>query len=274
VTGAPRLSVVVPAVDEATRIAGTVAELRSALEPVAADGVELVVVDDGSTDGTEAAARAAGADLVLRHERNRGKGAAVRTGVAATTGRCVAYTDVDLAYPPAQLLGLLAEVESGAQVVLGNRRDPASTTVVKASTLRDLGGRAINLLTRSVLSGGWADTQGGLKAFEGPAGRSLLAASRVDGFAFDVEVLAIAEQRGLRIVEVPVTVSHSGTSTVRVAADAARLVGDLVAIRRRLRTGAYEQPSATATSPRLSGGEREPRLSGGEREQEAPAPAE
>jgi dolichyl-phosphate beta-glucosyltransferase len=264
-SGAPRLSVVVPAVDEAARIAGTVAHLRAALEPVASDGVEIVVVDDGSTDGTDTVARGAGADQVVRHQRNRGKGAAVRTGVAATTGRCVAYTDVDLAYPPAQLLGLLAEVEAGAEVVLGNRRDPASTTVVKASALRDLGGRAINLLTRSVLQGGWADTQGGLKAFEGATGRSLLATTRVDGFAFDVEVLAIAEQRDLRIVEVPVTVSHSGTSTVRVAADAARLVGDLVAIRRRLRTGAYDHPPTTTTSPRLSGGERD---------HEAPAAAE
>jgi glycosyltransferase involved in cell wall biosynthesis len=247
--GTPRLSVVVPAVDEAERIGGTVAQLRAALAALADDGLELVVVDDGSTDGTDAAARAAGADVVLRHERNRGKGAAVRTGVAATTGRCVAYTDADLAYPPAQLLGLLDQVEAGAQVVLGNRRDPASTTMVKASALRDLGGRAINLLTRSVLTGGWADTQGGLKAFAGDVGRQLLAVTRVEGFAFDVELLAVAEQRGLRIVEVPVTVSHSATSTVRVAADAARLVGDLVAIRGRLRSGAYRPQQAGAPTP-------------------------
>ncbi|OWY62328.1 hypothetical protein B7486_59030, partial [cyanobacterium TDX16] len=185
-----------------------------------------------------------------------------------------AYTDADLAYPPEQLLGLLAHVEGtglgggergpGAEVVLGNRRDPASTTVVAPSALRDLGGRIINLLTRSVLDGGWADTQGGLKAFEGDTGRALLAATRVEGFAFDVEVLAVAEAWGLRIVEVPVTVSHSETSTVHVVADAVRLVGDLVAIRRRLRSGAYPRPEVPPAPPG----------DGGERERGAAAPAE
>ena len=242
----PRLSVVVPALHEAERIGATVVAVRAALEPWAADGVEVVVVDDGSHDGTAEAAEGAGADLVLHHERNRGKGAAVRTGVAASTGRAVAFTDADLAYPPEQLLALLQEVEAGADVVLGNRRDPSSTTVVAASALRDLGGRAINLLTRSVLSGGWNDTQGGLKAFGGDVGRSLLAVTEVEGFAFDVEVLAVAERWDLRIVEVPVVVSHSDASTVHVVADAARLVGDLVGIRRRLRAGRYGVSAVTA----------------------------
>lgn len=236
----PRLSVVVPALHEADRIGRSVERLRDALEPLTADGVELVVVDDGSRDGTAEAAEAAGADVVLRHPRNRGKGAAVRTGMAATTGRTTAYTDADLAYPPEQLLGLVEQVEAGAQVVLGNRRDPASTTVVAASRLRDLGGRAINLLTRSVLSGGWADTQGGLKAFEGDVGRRLLATTQVPGFAFDVELLAVAERWDLRIVEVPVTVAHSEASTVHVVADALQLVTELVGIRRRLRSGRYD----------------------------------
>lgn len=242
----PRLSVVVPAVDEGARIGESVQRLRAALVGHVDGGVELVVVDDGSTDDTADVARSAGADLVLVHERNQGKGAAVRTGLAATTGRSVAYTDADLAYPPEQLVAMLAAVEAGADVVLGNRRDPASTTLVETSRVRDLGGRAINLLTRMVLHGGWADTQGGLKAFGGDVGRALLAATQVDGFAFDVEVLAVAERWDLEIVEVPVTVAHSETSTVHVVADAARLVGDLVAIRRRLRAGTYPRRDAPA----------------------------
>jgi dolichyl-phosphate beta-glucosyltransferase len=249
--------VVVPALHEADRIGPSIEAIRRALAPLEADGIELVVVDDGSEDGTAEAAEA-GADLVLRHERNRGKGAAVRTGVAATSGRAVAFTDADLAYPPVQLLALLEQVEAGADVVLGNRRDPASTTVVAASSLRDLGGRAINLLTRSVLAGRWNDTQGGLKAFGGDVGRALLAATEVEGFAFDVEVLAVAERWQLEIVEVPVVVSYSEASTVHVVADAARLVGDLVGIRRRLRAGRYDDergaegsgvPPASAAAP-------------------------
>lgn len=249
----PRLSVVVPAVDEAGRIGASVAAIREALAELDGADLELVVVDDGSSDRTAEAARAAGADQVLRHDRNRGKGAAVRTGVAATTGRCVAFTDADLAYPPAQLLRFLEQVEGGADLVLGNRRDPASETVVAASALRELGGRAINLLTRSVLSGGWSDTQGGLKAFEGEVGRALLAATEVERFAFDVEVLAVAERWQLDIVEVPVVVSHSDASTVHVVADAARLVGDLLAVRRRLRTGAYDRTGRRPAAPPASG---------------------
>jgi glycosyltransferase involved in cell wall biosynthesis len=244
--------VVVPAVHEADRIGPSIEAIRRALAPIEGDGIELVVVDDGSDDGTAEAAEAAGADLVLRHEHNRGKGAAVRTGMAATSGRAVAFTDADLAYPPEQLLALLEQVEAGADVVLGNRRDPASTTVVAASALRDLGGRVINLLTRSVLAGRWNDTQGGLKAFGGDVGRALLAATEVEGFAFDVEVLAVAERWQLDIVEVPVVVSHSEASTVHVVADAARLVGDLVGIRRRLRAGRYDRGGTVPAAPPTS----------------------
>lgn len=233
----PRLGVVVPALEEQERIAGTVGSLRASL---GAD-LEVVVVDDGSRDGTADAAEAAGA-TVVRHPRNRGKGAAIRSGFAATTAAVVAYTDADLAYPPEQIADMAARVGDGADVVIGNRRDPASTTLVAASALRDLGGRAINGITRLALAGGWADTQGGLKCFDGEVGRALLAATHVDGFAIDVEVLAIAERWGLEVAEVPVVVSHSASSTVRVVADAARLALDVLAVRRRRTTGAYDPP--------------------------------
>jgi len=235
----PRLSVVVPAFGEEGRIAATVERLRADLdEPAGA--LEVVVVDDGSPDATAEAARAAGADRVVDLATNQGKGAAVRAGVACTRGHVVAYTDADLAYPPAQILGMAEVLVAGADVVIGNRRDPASTTVVAASTLRDVGGRAVNLLTRAVLHGRYADTQGGLKVFDGEVARALLPRGRIDGFAFDVELLAIAERWGLHIEQVPVEVAHSGTSTVRVGPDALRLVTDLARIHQGLRQGVYE----------------------------------
>jgi len=203
-------------------------------------GVELIVVDDGSSDGTADAARAAGADVVISHPANRGKGAAVRTGVLAATGQTVAFTDADLSYAPEQLAGLLEIVESGVDVVVGSRRHELTRTLVRAGRLRELGGRVINGLTQLVLLGNYRDTQCGLKAFTAEAAKVIFERSRIDGFAFDVEVFVIAERNGLSLAEVPVTVMNTTRSTVNVVRDAARLVRDLFRIRQWSRSGVYE----------------------------------
>jgi dolichyl-phosphate beta-glucosyltransferase len=212
--------------------------VRSALADVEG-GVELIVVDDGSTDGTADEARAAGADRVLTHSANRGKGAAVRTGVLAATGRTIAFTDADLSYAPQQLEGLLEIVESGYDVVVGSRKHDMTRTLVQAGRLREVGGRVINWLTHAVLLGNYRDTQCGLKAFRAESGRFIFERSKIDGFAFDVELFVIAERNGLTLAEVPVTVVNTTRSTVRVVRDALRLVRDLFRIRRWLRRGVY-----------------------------------
>jgi dolichyl-phosphate beta-glucosyltransferase len=239
--GEHRLSVVVPAFGEESRIARSVEQLRAELEKADTDGgIEIIVVDDGSDDDTSGAARRAGADQVVRHEVNRGKGAAVRTGVLAARGRTIAFTDADLAYSPDQLIGLLNEVEAGWDVVSGSRRHTDTTTLVRARRVREIGGRAINLLTRAVLLGQYRDTQCGLKAFRSDVARLIFRHSRIDGFAFDVEVFFLVEQYHLSLAEVPVRVENSSRSTVRVLRDAARLVRDLFRIRNWAHNGAYD----------------------------------
>ena len=146
--GELRVSVVLPAFREEARIGHAVAAVRAALADLDG-GVEIVVVDDGSGDGTAAAARAAGADQVVVHERNRGKGAAVRSGVAASRGRTVVFTDADLAYAPDQLPGIVKVVEEGWQVVTGSRRHDATTTLVRAGRVPG-GRRARHQLVRRV----------------------------------------------------------------------------------------------------------------------------
>ncbi|MCC5953270.1 MAG: glycosyltransferase family 2 protein [Acidimicrobiia bacterium] len=235
-----RLSVVVPAYREPD-IGASVAVIRQALADVHDDGgVEVIVVDDGSHDGTAERASEAGADRVVRQPVNRGKGAAVRAGMLVARGRTVAFTDADLAYSPDHLLTLLAEVESGWDVVVGSRRHTDTTTLVRARRVRELGGRAINLLTRVVLLGHHRDTQCGLKAFRGDVARILFSHSHVDGFAFDVELFLLVERYGFSLHEVPVTVVNTGGSTVRVVRDAARLVRDLFRIRAWSALGVYD----------------------------------
>lgn len=238
--GEVRLSVVIPAYREVAEIATTVARVREELADVAADGgLEVVVVDDGSGDGTAAAAREAGADLVVELHPNQGKGAAVRAGMLAAHGRTRAFTDADLSYAPGQIAGLLGQVEGGWDVVVGDRYHAGSTTLVEAGALRQVGGRAINLATRAVLRERHPDTQCGLKALRGDVAEVLFSHARIDGFAFDVELIHLVERHGLSLTEVPVEVVNSDTSTVHVVRDALRLLADLARIRAAGRAGAY-----------------------------------
>jgi len=234
VTGLPQLTVVVPAYLEGHRIGASVLALRAAL----GDDVEIIVVDDGSPDTTGEAAKEAGAD-VIRLPVNKGKGAAVRVGVLAAAAPTVVFTDADLSYAPSQVARLVAELEGGADVVVGSRRHVGTTTLVRPGRLREISGRVFNLFTRLVLPRGFSDTQCGLKGFRRDAGRAIFERATVDGFAFDVEVLWLASHLGYRVVEVPVELDSAAGSTVRLPREVVRMLRDLVRIRRRASDGGY-----------------------------------
>ena len=241
-SGGPRLSVVLPAFEAAEFVADALATVRQALQGLAEDGgIELVVVDDGSPDGTAAAARAGGADQVVRLPANRGKGAAVRAGMLAATGRTVAFTDVDLAYPPEQLARLCTVVEQGWDVVVGNRRHPDSV-VPRGSAVRQLGSAIFNLFSHVVLLGDYRDTQCGLKLFRRDAARSIFARTRIDRFAFDVEVLHLVEHDRLRLREEPVVLESTDVTTVRFGRAAISMLRDVIRIRRLSARGGYDLP--------------------------------
>lgn len=249
--GAVRLSVVVPAYREEVRIGTSVARIRTELADLDEAGeLEIVVVDDGSPDGTADAARAAGADQVVVQPRNRGKGAAVRAGMAAATGRTVAFTDADLAYAPHQILPMLDAVEAGWDVVIGNRHDNDSTTLVGTSPLRSFGSRVVNMATNLLLLGNYRDTQCGCKAFRADVGKVVLGLGRVDGFAFDIEILHLVERYGLSLKEVPVEVVNSDTSTVRAVRDGLGVGLDILRIRRIARRGGYPPAVHSLPDPR------------------------
>ncbi|HOT79841.1 MAG TPA: glycosyltransferase [Microthrixaceae bacterium] len=239
--GDVRLSLVIPAYFEEDGIAETVTAVEEALGHLRTDGgFELIVVDDGSTDATAERARAAGADRVIALEQNGGKGGAVRAGVLAARGRTIAFTDADLSYSPDQVLRLLAEIEGGWDVVVGSRKHTETRTLVTARRLREVGGRIVNAFTAFVLLGQYRDTQCGLKAFRSDVGKVIFSHSRIDGFAFDVEVFHLVERYRLTLAEVPVELTNSTRSTVHVVRDTTRLVRDLFRIRSVAHTGGYE----------------------------------
>ncbi len=236
-----RLSVVVPAFREADRIADTVETLRSDLT-AALDGevVEIIVVDDGSPDDTAQRADAAQADQVVRLVPNRGKGGAVRAGMQVANGRVVAFTDADLAYEPRQIMPLLEQIEGGYDAAIGSRRHEAARQLVGRGIVRELGSRVVNLATNLLLLGQYRDTQCGIKAFRRDVAQLVFSRARIDGFAFDIEVLHLIERYHLSLAEVPVTVANSERSTVRIGRDTLRLFGDLFRIRTNARNGDYE----------------------------------
>src|SRR5687767_9858410 len=205
------LSIVVPAYDEAARIAVTLVKTLDYLDRWHPKS-ELIVVDDGSKDDTRLVLEALSSRdprlQVIAHERNRGKGAAVRTGVQASEGRYVLFMDADLATPIEELPKLIAYLENGADIVIGSR---ASALDIRRNQplVREMMGRTFNRIIRSLLDIPWGDTQCGFKLFRGDLARSLFAEAQIEGFAFDVEILLAAHARGSQIREVPVVWAHA-----------------------------------------------------------------
>lgn len=233
----PHLSVVVPAFDEERRIGRTLGLLAEylAARPFAS---EIVVVDDGSRDATRSVVeRAAETSRVpvrlLRSDRNRGKGHAVRSGILATDGDIVAFYDADGSAPPSELVKLADAIGRGADVAAGSRRHDQSR--VERSLKRRIVSRSFNVLVRAIVGLDVADSQCGIKAFHRDAARAIFERQQLDGFAFDCEVLAIAQRQGWRVASVPVEWTDHPASKLDVPRASLAMLYDLTRIRRLVR---------------------------------------
>ena len=205
----------VPAYNEASRLGESLVQMLAYLER-RGKPFEVLVVDDGSVDATVEVASEFGhrGVWVLELVRNRGKGAALRHGVVASSGEKVLLTDADLSTPIEELAKLESRLHE-ADLVLGSRSVAGARIEVRQPWHRETMGKIFNLLVRLLGFGDFRDTQCGFKLFRGSTGRELFGALQTDGFAFDVEVLHRARRRGLRIAEVPVRWSHSAPTKVR-----------------------------------------------------------
>jgi dolichyl-phosphate beta-glucosyltransferase len=229
-------SLVIPAYNERGRIEACLGSIAAWVggRPGGWDW-EVILVDDGSTDGTLARARQTARELglslkILRHERNRGKGCALRTGVLASSGDPVLLSDTDLSTPLAEWVKL-AERLPTHPVAIGSRALQEDLVRRKQPPHRRLLGKAGNLLVRLFAVPGIHDTQCGFKLFRGDVARDLFREARVDGFASDVEILFLARRRGLPIAEVPVLWFNSPESKVSVVRDALPTLWDLLRLR-------------------------------------------
>lgn len=203
------LQIVVPAFNEAARLPGTIellgAWLRDNLPPWGA--VEVIVVDNASTDDTAGVARSLstpGLPITVLHCPRPGKGAAVRAGMLSTTADLVAFVDADGATSFEALATAVALIEGGADVAIGSRAVAGSVTMTRHSVLRERGAAVYRWSTARLVPG-IRDTQCGFKVFRGSLARTVWAETRIDGFSFDVEVLGRSRMTGATIVEFPVT---------------------------------------------------------------------
>ncbi|MEV0620553.1 dolichyl-phosphate beta-glucosyltransferase [Nonomuraea sp. NPDC050404] len=208
------LSVVIPAYNEERRLAHTLARVAGHLRTTPLSW-EVVVVDDGSADGTAAVAAGEPGVRVLRLPANHGKGRAVREGVLATTGRQVLVCDADLATPIEDLDGLRAALADGADAAVGSRAVPGARIEARQPWPRELAGVLANVLIRLLVVPGVADTQCGFKLFDGDRARAVFRTGRVAGWGADAEILHAFLARGWRVREVPVRWSHRRDSKVR-----------------------------------------------------------
>jgi len=243
-----RLSLVIPAYNCRDAIVATV---DSALRHLASryGEAELIVVDDGSTDGTadelERFASGHRALRVIRCAENRGKGAAVRIGMLAAAGDCVVFTDVDFAYPLSEIDKILAALDDGADLAIATRVDRDSRFLMSPEFFhylytRHLASRLFNRLVNAWFRLAVSDTQAGLKGFRRAAGREIFSRSTIAGFTFDVEVLFVARGLRLGIREVPVLYRYSSEpTTVDFLRDGVNALRALWQIRQNGRRGIY-----------------------------------
>jgi glycosyltransferase involved in cell wall biosynthesis len=241
------LSIIIPAYNESARIEKTLDRVMSCVAEQGWDA-EVLVVDDGSTDGTtqivhrwmEAHPRL----HLIKNNGNRGKGFSVRNGLLQAAGEVVMFTDADLSAPMEEAELLMAAIADGADVAIGSRWMDKTRQTIHQPLYRRFFGRCFNWVTRMVMGLPFKDTQCGFKAFKRPAAQIIFRLQRIERWGFDPEILFIARKLGYEIREVPVTWGHDERSRMSYLKDGMKMLEEMAIIRANSLAGRYDEDIA------------------------------
>jgi dolichyl-phosphate beta-glucosyltransferase len=243
-TGPLELSVVIPAFNEERRLPAYLVEILAYLEAQPFSS-EVIIVDDGSQDGTAEMVERFGAEnskvQLIRLPQNRGKGYAVKTGMLNACGKLRLFADADGATPITELAGLKKAIEAGADSSVASRALHDDSHTVRTKFHRKLIGTIFNFIVRSLTVKGINDTQCGFKLFTAEASNAVFPLQRIHDFGFDVEILYLCRKKGYRIVEVPVNWTDVPGSKVKLWGDSLRMFTDVMKIRLNDWRGVYQE---------------------------------
>jgi glycosyltransferase involved in cell wall biosynthesis len=243
----PRLSIVIPAYNESARIEAALSSVLTCVEARSWDA-EILVVDDGSTDGTPAIIqrwRSTHPRLhLIQNPGNRGKGYSVRNGLLQSAGDIVMFTDADLSAPIEEAERLIEAIDNGADVAIGSRWLDKQKQTIHQPIYRRFFGRCFNWVTRKVIGLPFKDTQCGFKAFKRDAAQTIFRLQTIERWGFDPEILFIARKLKYTIVEVPVTWGHDERSRISYLKDGLQMLQEMGQIRANSLRGRYDEAIA------------------------------
>lgn len=228
------ISIIIPAYNEEKRISKSLLTVSEFFKKKQMDH-EIIVVDDGSTDRTSQLLQDLNVKLsnlrVIHYKKNMGKGFALKRGVLASNGDLVLISDADLSTPIEEVEKMMPFILTGTcEIVIGSRALKSSRIIKRQPWWREAMGKIFNRIVRALVLDDFLDTQCGFKLFSGKVARDLFNQTRINGFAYDVEILFHAKRRGYRIVEMPVVWINSPDSKVRPLLDSFRMLIDILRI--------------------------------------------